>query len=1349
MTYRQTLLAALLCFASVQAEDWPTWQHDNRRTGATKEQLSVRKLEPAWTWHSSAPPQTAWAGPAKYDAYAGHRNLPSMRNYDAVFHMISVGDRLWFGSSVDDSVYCLNVNTGKVNWAHTTDGPIRLAPTWSDGKLFFGSDDGAVRCVAAADGKQIWKFSPTEGDLPVLNNGRFVSFQPCRTGVVVENNTAWFAFAMLPWKDSWICGVDSETGKVKTDDHFIRKMQQRTIEGPPALSSGALILPQGRVAPRVFDRFNGDDLGEMAKSGGGSVVVVSVDERVFHGPASDSRKGGFRESSGKSREMVAALGRGNALVVDDTTSWMLTDNSIVANQLGKEKPLWKAECDCPFAMIKAGDTLFVGGDGQVAAYSAKDGHELWRRPAAGRIFGLVAANGRLFTSSDTGVIHCYAAGKPQPSGEKAVPPPAVADRQDFEEIPKDNDTRLMGHWAFQQSAADKGRLKSLTGPNLELSNRGRFSPLGDYQALELNGSDESIIVAPDYKSVPHPKKDFTVATWVRLDQLQEWGGIIGAMQDNGDFEKGWNVGYRKDKFSMAVSSTDGPGRLTYLSTPESFQRGDWYHLAATYDGKVMRLYVDGRLSAESTQQSGAIAYPERAWFEIGAYHDDDEHFRMTGAVHELRLYKVALTAKEIRQQFENSKSRIPARPEKYEVASGPYLRFTEPTRAEVRWSTGSPQPTRLEYGRSDFGQVYTNDELTTEHVAVMEGLQKNLVYQYRIAVPSGDTLSRTSEWECDNFFNYAPHAASSSGTQVDTKLTNALPEAAEQRLGMCLIAGTPSIQELSTLCQKSRGRFVVVSDDSQYVQTLRTALLSQGIYGHRVVVKHTESLEQLPFQGNWANTILVSGEVSEAALKQTMHQACPDGGIVRLVSTKQQHSEFKTISNDVQEWIRPSLAGAGEWSHLYGTADNSAFGGEQLSGASKTDDLEVQWIGRPGPRYQADRSGRKPSPVSRGGQLFLQGHKRIVAVDAFNGSVQWSLEVPGFERFNMPRDCSNWCVGPDGLFAVVGQECWKIDTQSGRIIARIPAARNAAAPMDWGYVAAHQSRLYGTAVRSGSSWTDFWGKADEGWYDARAGAVTHPICSDRLFCRDPKTTELLWEYERGVVLNPTITISGDTMYFVESRSQSVLESDERRVGDPDLWKHLVLVAVDAATGSPKWEKKIPPMETQVVFYLAHASNQLTIVSSSDKAYIVRSLSDKDGSERWQQTTKWPGGKGDHGKAMMRPAIVGDRIILRPDVLSLTDGRVLPEKMPEGHGCGTYACTTDAVFYRASTLTMWNPDTRAKSTWSRLRPDCWLSSIPAGGMLLSPEGGGGCSCGSWLETSIGFIPRQLIPGDERK
>ena len=211
------------------------------------------------------------------------------------------------------------------------------------------------------------------------------------------------------------------------------------------------------------------------------------------------------------------------------------------------------------------------------------------------------------------------------------------------------------------------------------------------------------------------------------------------------------------------------------------------------------------------------------------------------------------------------------------------------------------------------------------------------------------------------------------------------------------------------------------------------------------------------------------------------------------------------------------------------------------------------------------------------------------------------------------------------------------------------------------------------------------------------------------------------------------------MYFVESRNSEILASPDRRIGDAKLWNDLHLVAIDAATGSPKWEQKLDSMSQQVVFYLAHAADQLALVSSASAAYRVTSFADSDGRQRWTQTTQWPEGKGDHGKAMSRPAIVGDRLFLRPSVLSLHDGAVLPEAMPGG-GCGTYACTSNALFFRAGTVTMWDPATAIQSTWPRLRPDCWLSTIPAGGMLLSPEGGGGCSCGSWMETSIGFMPR---------
>ena len=61
------------------AEDWPTYGHDNRRTHVTKEKLGY-PLQKSWSYQSSVPPQTAWTGPARWDAFAGNEGLQSMRN---------------------------------------------------------------------------------------------------------------------------------------------------------------------------------------------------------------------------------------------------------------------------------------------------------------------------------------------------------------------------------------------------------------------------------------------------------------------------------------------------------------------------------------------------------------------------------------------------------------------------------------------------------------------------------------------------------------------------------------------------------------------------------------------------------------------------------------------------------------------------------------------------------------------------------------------------------------------------------------------------------------------------------------------------------------------------------------------------------------------------------------------------------------------------------------------------------------------------------------------------------------------------------------------------------------------
>ncbi|MEK6239041.1 MAG: PQQ-binding-like beta-propeller repeat protein, partial [Planctomycetales bacterium] len=704
------------------------------------------------------------------------------------------------------------------------------------------------------------------------------------------------------------------------------------------------------------------------------------------------------------------------------------------------------------------------------------------------------------------------------------------------------------------------------------------------------------------------------------------------------------------------------------------------------------------------------------------------------------------------------------------LAAGPWLKFSAPHEAVVRWKTERPSPTFLTHWPRQSGEhketIIQDPALKTEHRALLAGLRHNRVYSYRIQIGDGDQRSATEDFECDAFFNYnltgAGRNPEAAADPWDAAAERILNQTKADR-GICVVLECEDGRLAAAIARGSRLRVIAFASDPKKVQVARRYLTQQGLHGARVSVRHVESLDTAPILDRFAN-LVVSERAPERGFSESLARDAtrllrPDGGIAWLESSKnvagslsakelQQRipgDSFETVlsNDDDKTWAmitRRPLTGAGEWSHLYGRPDNSAFGGETLQGAKGREDFREQWIGRPGPRYQADRNGRKPSPLSTAGRLFLQGLDRVVAVDAFNGSPLWSLEIPGLRRFNMPRDCSNWCADRKTVYAAMADKCWNIDAATGEVtrMHAVVSPADSQGKFNWGYVAQQRDQILGSAVKQGAAFTNFFGGAKAGWYDARDGEVTHKVCSDNLFALDKQTGKTNWTYSGGVILNSTITVSDDRIFFLECRHPDVKKSETRRIGSPELWKDQYLVALDPRTGKPVMESPIDTEDGTVVCYMAHGDGKIVLVASTNKKYHVYAFDPATGGQVWKSDFPWIGG-GDHGKAMSRPAITRGKLFVRPSVFDLATGKLHAAKMPGG-GCGTYACTSEALIFRAGAVTMWDPDSRRATSVPRLRPDCWLSTIPAGGMLLSPEGGGGCSCGSWLETSIGFMPK---------
>ncbi|MCP4379334.1 MAG: PQQ-like beta-propeller repeat protein, partial [bacterium] len=80
---------------------------------------------------------------------------------------------------------------------------------------------------------------------------------------------------------------------------------------------------------------------------------------------------------------------------------------------------WNVKCPVAYEIILAGEMIFLGGDSNVYAMSARGGKQLWKAPVDGKAHGLAVANGRLYVSTTKGKIHCFATAKPKAKDKPA------------------------------------------------------------------------------------------------------------------------------------------------------------------------------------------------------------------------------------------------------------------------------------------------------------------------------------------------------------------------------------------------------------------------------------------------------------------------------------------------------------------------------------------------------------------------------------------------------------------------------------------------------------------------------------------------------------------------------------------------------------------------------------------------------------------------------------------------------------------------------------------------------------------------------------------------------------------
>lgn len=399
--FRLPAIILILLTSSLTARDWPTFRHDNRRSGVGLENLSF-PLKPAWS-HQGGTPRQAWSGPAKWDAYSGNAGLQSMRNFDPCYFVTVAEGLVYYGSSHDNAIHALDAKTGKERWVFFTEAPVRLPPTIFEGLAYAGSDDGYMYALSGESGDLIWKDRAAPFERRIPSNAGLISLWPVRTSALALNGRIHYAASLTPWTSSWLLSVDPKDGQQKKEE----ELNGVTLQGALLATSHSIIAPQGRSSPLVFDAATGKRAGAIGHSGG-VFCLVTEDDQVVAGPNSQKPKDSQLLLTNKEGKKVATFNDTNRAVLADGVAYLHTRGTLKAfNYQEQNTSLWTVDTPVPSELILCGNAVLIGLGDRVQAYSREKGALLWEAKIAGRVHGLAIANETLFVSDSRGGIHAF------------------------------------------------------------------------------------------------------------------------------------------------------------------------------------------------------------------------------------------------------------------------------------------------------------------------------------------------------------------------------------------------------------------------------------------------------------------------------------------------------------------------------------------------------------------------------------------------------------------------------------------------------------------------------------------------------------------------------------------------------------------------------------------------------------------------------------------------------------------------------------------------------------------------------------------------------------------------------
>lgn len=216
------------------------------------------------------------------------------------------------------------------------------------------------------------------------------------------------------------------------------------------------------------------------------------------------------------------------------------------------------------------------------------------------------------------------------------------------------DAPPIGAWRFDEAEGTALADATSSGRTATIMNDGRgvrWVEGRTGKALEFTGGDPEKRSVAGCVEVPNTggcdfTKGLTAELWVKFTKInrpQTYELVSNTFSDRG---KGFRL--TLSWLALRLTSGEGGSGTTWGAGSEpaktKIEPGVWYHVAATYDGSVYRVYLDGLEVGVS--ESGLTMTPGRPVINIGSY-NGGYAYGLDGVVDDVRIYAYARTPRQV------------------------------------------------------------------------------------------------------------------------------------------------------------------------------------------------------------------------------------------------------------------------------------------------------------------------------------------------------------------------------------------------------------------------------------------------------------------------------------------------------------------------------------------------------------------------------------------------------------------------------------------------------------------------------------------------------------------------------